>query len=294
MAKIVNSIKDIEFRFLNLHEEYTAKGKYIKKSRFGSTPCFAQAFRDSDGEVTYTIHIYKGGEAMERKCVNNFCFASLDDIKRHLRKLKKFVPSFKYKIREEKGYLIDAGGDDRTNDGKYDRYVLDLTINAGNIYHRYALNWIRYLYEFPMNMIINDAYRLKNVEGFGDLSAESLIAIVSSCVPQCQCDHRGGQSLNIYCDPLLTIGEVKARLAKEDFYSERPDGYNHSDARLSNVFPHLEDCRRVALDNLVEPESSRDILHRLSYWTSDSAFDNRVKKYREVLRAHKNRKKSQE
>ena len=136
-----------EFKYLGYHTEFSCSGDINYNMQVCA--CFARAFgrlnRD-DTSVHYVIKVYKG-DTMRGKG-SNMCFFGERQIKNHLNQLKGLFP-IKFKVR-------DSG------DEKKPHFIVELYLkNLPGTYHKYALTWTRYLYEYPYNMILMDAYRLK-------------------------------------------------------------------------------------------------------------------------------------
>lgn len=134
-----------EFKYLDYWTEYACKG-IIQRQMQGSA-CFMEIFnsfsnRDIINEQ-YKIKVYKGVEKVnEHK--SNACFLEPLQIKNHLKQIKSLFP-FKFHIRLYRNY-----------------YIIYLKLhNQPGIYHKYLLTWLRYIYEFPYNVLLLDALKLK-------------------------------------------------------------------------------------------------------------------------------------
>lgn len=157
-----------EFRFVNYYTEFSCSGDIELK--MASCACFARAFmylQEGNKSVCYIIKVYKG-DTLKQKGLSNMCFFSERQIKNHLNQLKDLFP-LKFKVY------------DSCNE-KEPHFIIELDLkDVPGMYHRYALTWTRYLYEFPYNMILMDAYKLKEDLYFRFESTANLFNLIASC-----------------------------------------------------------------------------------------------------------------
>lgn len=100
-----------------------------------------------------------------KEAANNSCFISKKELRHHLDQLKKIIP-FKATIKE----VIE-------NDCPC--YRIDLTVeDALAIQHKYILSWIRYTYEYPYCVILQEALRLRKEPEFRFESCFNLFNLI--------------------------------------------------------------------------------------------------------------------
>jgi hypothetical protein len=149
-----------EYNFLNYYTEYEAHGDFNKEKDHHA--CFAMAFKDVEdySHVSYKIYIYKE----LKNGHSNFCtIQSKKELEKYIGLVKSLF-KFKFKVEETEA-----------------EYIVSLELNnLRNIYHRYILTWIRYSYEYPYNVLMADAIKLrKNNKRFRCESLFNLFLLVS-------------------------------------------------------------------------------------------------------------------
>lgn len=157
-----------EFRFLTYYTEYSCSGTYNLK--MGARPCFGSAFNNvrNNSNIKYKIRLYPGINFCKKVSCSNACLFSKQEIRNHLLQLKALFP-FSYRVLDEM---------------KEGNKIISIHLHLKNvpaIFHKYILTWIRYLYEYPYNVILKDAYLLKEDLGLRFQSMSFLFNIVSSC-----------------------------------------------------------------------------------------------------------------
>lgn len=157
-----------EFRCLSYHTEYSCSGTYNLK--MGARICFANVFNmvNDNSNIKYKIRLYPGIDFCKKSSLSNACLFSKQEIRNHLLQLKALYP-FSYRVSDE------MKGDDKI-------IVIHLHLkNVPAIFHKYILTWVRYLYEYPYNVILKDSYRLRKDSRFRFQSISSLFNIVACC-----------------------------------------------------------------------------------------------------------------
>ena len=133
--------------------------------------CFSYVFtkvRDNSS-VKYQIVLYLGTRYSAENHKSNACIFTKQEVRNHLKLLKSLYP-LQYSVR-----------DYRDKDG-YKRLLVTLNIeNTPANFHKYALTWLRYLYEFPYNVLLRDAYTLKKERTFRFESIANLFNLTLSC-----------------------------------------------------------------------------------------------------------------
>lgn len=136
----------------------------------GVRPCFKSAFDNvrNNSNIKYKIILYPGIEFCKKARRANACLFSKQEIRNHLLQLKALY-SFSYRV---------------TDEIKEDNKIIVVHLHLKDVpatFHRYILTWIRYLYEYPYNVILKDAYLLKEDLGLRFQSMSSLFNIVACC-----------------------------------------------------------------------------------------------------------------
>lgn len=188
-----------EFEFLNYCTTYKVAGTINGSYKFAA--CFSQVFSFledteldyNDISITYTITLYKGLDYLTKHNANNACFLSKYELRNHLRILRSIYP-INYKVLDH---------DDNT-------YKVILKIEGcPKIFHKYALTWVRYAYEFPYNVLLQDVHKLKLLPIFRFESIFNLLHITISCYAIDRSIHQIPS--NNTCG-ILTTKEIKDRL----------------------------------------------------------------------------------
>ena len=234
-----------EFNYLNYHTEYSCEGD-IKKE-FLPEACFGKIFSCGKASIneTYVIRLYKGDCVLkERK--NNACFVGKDEICRHIDLAKEIIGKFTYKIEE----------------GEKDKksfYDVTIEMAGDRLNHQYVLTWVRYLYEYPFNMILADANRLKGEKGFKRETIANLFVLISSCFPSSF--DREIHLISWGTDKLLTkketVDRIKGLIEK-------------GDRRLNHIYKNIKGKKDISED-----------YKNLEYWNSDKEFKERFNYYKQ-------------
>lgn len=259
-----------EFAFLNYHTVYKCTGNYINE-RTGSDGdyCFRKIFHrrcylngKDDVKEKYIITTYKGfwktSDREGRK--NNACLFSKDEIKKHLDFVSSNIFPFKYDIKEIK-----------TKNGK-NKYEINLDIKGNFLYHKFILTWTRYLYEFPTNMLMKDAYRLAKCSEFKFINIFDLYNIVSGCYSND--NYKSDQTLS-WGGKMMSYKELRSRL-----FELKPSGGE------TGVLSEIYGDRHISRKNRLE-FSNKNEYHDIEYWESPSEFEYRKSIYLNELKSRK-------
>lgn len=154
-----------EFNYLNYCTEYSVSGSFKKPMQ--EEACFRSIFNKAtnDGDYTYTIRLYTSYKKLGEKN-NNYCFFNKSQVKNHINQLKD-LGDFKSVVIDKKDHI---------------EVIIKISQQC-NLFHRYLVSWIRYLYEFPYNVLLLDAYRLKQEKKFRFTSISNLMNICVSAYP---------------------------------------------------------------------------------------------------------------
>lgn len=200
----------VEFVYTNYHTEYSSTGTDNIPRR--SYACFASVFgspkRYKIQDNVYKVYIFKGTQLLEKARGDNNCFLNKEEISRHLSLVKGLV-KFSYRITEK---TISY------NKEKYPAYVVMLHVVGKNIYHRFILTWLRYLYEFPYNFIIREAAKVRQEEGFKRESIFNLFQLIGESIGL---GGWGGHSISNFqrVHELVSLKTLKDKLKRDEDYS---------------------------------------------------------------------------
>lgn len=202
-----------EFRLLDLHTEYGCSGDVSIK--MGVRVCFAHIFDEvqNNDHIKYRVLFHKGVDYSRATHQNSACLFTKKEIRNHLLKLKSLYP-IQFKVMDYKGNKGDP------NDQIEVQMELD---KVPAIFHKYALTWLRYLYEFPYNVFLKDAYTLKKDPIFRFESIANIFNLVLGC----------------YCGYTNTLHQIPVdTITKPLKISEVRDRIKRVDA-LNNIYKFL-------------------------------------------------------
>lgn len=145
------------FEYLSYSTIYQASGDLVFENKdLEGQACFSYIFRNvrnnKKQHIIYSIYISTDPSFIQDNRENNLCILTEEQIRFHMSYLR-FISSFKYKITKK---FID----------NYSGFRIDLDLNAiGNV-HKMFLTWIRYLYEYPYNLVLYDSFKLREEKRF--------------------------------------------------------------------------------------------------------------------------------
>lgn len=145
------------FEYINYSTIYQASGDLVFENKnLEGEACFSYIFRNVTNNkkqhIIYSIYISTDPSFIQKNHENNFCILTEEQIRFHISYLR-FISSFKYKI--TKKFIDDYSG-----------FRIDLDLNAIGIVHKMFLTWIRYLYEYPYNLVLYDSFKLREDKRF--------------------------------------------------------------------------------------------------------------------------------
>lgn len=234
-----------EFNYLNYYTKYSCSGTF--KLTNPHTACFAVAFghiREQKGSFseTYKILIYK---ASDPKILggnrSNKCFLNKQQLKNHINQLKSLMDLRITKLDEKK-----------------DHFELSVKVTGEKIYHLYYLNWARYTYEYPFNVILLDAHRLRK-----KLITES-ISNLYNIAAACYSGSYGTGHAICKGGKLYRIAELKKRL---ETLAKKGESWVNSVIERS---PNLSKVKTIPADNK---------RCNVEYWQSDEEYLKREQYY---------------
>lgn len=145
------------FEYLSYSTIYQSSGDLVFENKdLEGQACFSYIFRNvrnnKKQHIIYSIYISTDPSFVQDNLKNNLCILTEEQIRFHMSYLR-FISSFKYKI--TKKFIDDYSG-----------FRIDLDLNAiGNV-HKMFLTWIRYLYEYPYNLVLYDSFKLREEKRF--------------------------------------------------------------------------------------------------------------------------------
>lgn len=145
------------FEYINYCTIYQASGDLVFENKdLEGEACFSFIFRNVKNNkkqhIIYSIYISTDPGFIQDNHENNLCILTEEQIRFHISYLR-FISSFKYKI--TKKFIDDYSG-----------FRIDLDLNAIGIVHKMFLTWIRYLYEYPYNLVLYDSFKLREDKRF--------------------------------------------------------------------------------------------------------------------------------
>lgn len=212
---------------------------------FNKDSCFRDIFKNNNTYLRekYLIRLYKGNNILKER-ENNSYFSDKKEIKRHLKVISPLIVFEKYEfnIIEEEEY-----------------FDVTIELEADRLYHKYVLTWLRYLYEFPFNMIIKDAKRMRKEKEFRFESLSNLFVVISNCYS------------DIFDREIHLISWGSFNLLKnKQIYEKLKYLIAINDRRLNNIYENKKG------QNLVKGD-----LYDIKFWDSEDEYKKRLVIYKE-------------
>lgn len=259
------------FSFLNLRTYYRTTGEKFNLDllREGDY-CFRKVFKfryysginsipSKPFHQVYEIHMIDGvGLCESDSKYNNACLFSEKEIKRHLDWAKKNIHPFEYTLQK-----IER----KHRRATYISWSVTIDICSRFLYQKILLTWVRYLYEFPTNVITKDVYRMTRCPEFRFMNLMDLYNLASFCYPTCT-DYKTDQTLS-YGGERMTLKELRKKFSK----LERDEA---SEYILSKIFKrkmHDEPYNRPIC------KYRADGIHEIGFWTEEEEFKQRKAVY---------------
>jgi hypothetical protein len=249
-----------DFQFLDYHTEYSCKGEFEKK--MDVEICFSFIFNRISGRNVseeYEVILYKGTDFSRERHNANSCLFTKKQIRNHLRQAQGIYP-FDFYIREVPDWR-----------GGYSVFKVRLKLtNVPGTFHKYLLIWLRYMYEYPYNVILYDAYKLKQDPCFRFTSMSDLFNLVLSCFSE---DPRDIHQ--------IARNQVSKAMRKRDIREKLKNI-----RKLNNVYGKL---KKKVNNNQIPGEDGGLTTTDFEFWESDDIFERRRKPvymnvYKEVIK----------
>lgn len=218
-----------------------------------SRVCFRDAFYFGNRlkKQHYEVILIRDPEYVLNSCGLNLCLLNAKEIKKHLWLARRLF-GFSYSVEE-------------TIYNDFSAYKVILDIDAPYFYHKYLLTWLRYTYEFPFNLILNDALRMKHQY----LPKESITNLFVLCANSYQCGpecYNTGHSISVIPSNFLKEYELKARINR--IAAEN----NRYSMNVNNIYPM---AKGGGWNKISTKEGGR----YLDYWLDPETFDDRKNVY---------------
>lgn len=238
-----------EFSFLDYWTEYSCEGSISKDMK--REWCFSKVFNEvqDKSNVKYQVVLYKGTDYSKEKHASNACLFTKKEIRKHLKILKSIYP-LTYSVTDY---------DKRDN---YERIVVELSIKeVPATFHKYALTWLRYTYEYPYNVLLKDAYSLKKDPVFRFESIANLFNLAIGCF----CDNPSDiHQIPTNCvSKRMKVSEVRERIREVN--------------RLNSIYARLK-AKVKQVPTKINGFSVTDV----EYW--NEGFDQRKPIYMDVYK----------
>lgn len=236
-------MRNINFNFLNFCTRYRSVGSVDHNMR--NAACFGDIFGGPERQKnTYVIEIYFNKYEDED---NNNCHLTTEQLVEFINEIKKVI------------YF------DHSLEKHEDKYVLKFILNASKIYHKLVLTWIRYSYEFPYNMVVEECFKLKDVYGFKRITFFNLFNVI-------------GPSLNYseHGTDIHAIGRFyhfKKIMSYKDISNKIKQGFRTVNELVDYVNKPPKPFELITLPKRVKITDSK-------YWDNEQEFKKRIKVYR--------------
>lgn len=236
---------NLSFNFLNFCTIYESKGS-INKIK-GKEACFSKIFNSNYIFMSNEYHIYIDKTLKSiRNAKNNYCPFSRKEIVNFIRTAKK-IAKFNYRIKE-------------TNN----EYELIIKVKKTLEIHKYLLSYLRYLYEYPFNMYLQDTIKLSKIKEFKGISLINIFNLVSDSMK----NHERASYIHGIGEPSI-IKEIKSNT----FVRNK---LNHSGVMMNDIFPGS--TKNIKL-TYIQPNATLD------YWNNADIFLTRLQVYKNNLKA---------
>ena len=249
-----------DFQFLDYHTEYSCKGAF--KKEMDVEACFSFVFNQIDeGNVSeeYEVILYKGTAFSREHHNSNSCLFTKKQIRNHLKQAQGIYP-FDFHITEAAKWR-----------GGYNVFKIHLKLtNVPGMFHKYLLTWLRYMYEYPYNVILYDAYKLKKDPCFRFTSMSDLFNLVLGCFNE-----------NPAAIHQIAENQVSKTMLKRDIREKL-----QNIQILNNVYVKLKNKVKI---NQIPNEDGDLTTTDFEFWESDDIFERRRKPvymnvYKEIIK----------
>lgn len=247
-------MKDLKFNFLNFYTMYESKGSVDKplKREYCFSTIFYQGPNTQDNH--YVLEILKNGA---KDNYDNNCLLTTEQLVEHINEIKHFH-NFEHELFEHE-----------------DKYVLKFHIKAPRMKHKIILSWLRYSYEFPFNVALYEAFKVKNITGFKRAGLFNLFNIIGASM------HYSKHGTDIHAIGKFDV--VKSYLNWTTFKSWVDKAIKRDPkGEINYVIP----TKNIAIEYINIPNDMK--ITEMKYWINEDEFKNRIKVYKSNLKTIKN------
>lgn len=247
-----------DFQFLDYHTEYSCKGDFAKpmKQEYCFSFVFSNTNKDSVSEE-YVIILYKGIGFCKKKHKANACLFTKQQIRNHLKQAQGIYP-FRYRVTEVPNWKFRGAV-----------FQVHLTLkDVPGTFHKYILTWLRYMYEYPYNVLLCDAYKLKKEKCFRYSSISNLFNLVL-----------GSFCKNPRLIHQIAKNEISKKMSKKELQIKLKNVYE-----LNEIYTGLRKKKPM-----IPKEVLGTTVSDIEYWENNEIFDTYrkpiyMKVYKETLR----------
>ena len=245
---------NIDFKYLEFWTYYSSKGTLDKNLK--REWCFSSVFNGLKHQKNeYVLYIYNNGHLTNK---DNNCLITKEQLIEHINEINKFY-KFEYKLKTIK-----------------DGYKLEFTIDAPIIYHKIILSWLRYSYEFPFNVAIYEAFKIKEEKGFKRLTLLNLFNLIGATM---YCTKHGTS--------IHAIGkfyEWKKLINYKEFRKLIEENRRRDETcAINDIIPVLYDDDLKTLELPVDKR-----INHTNYWEDEKEYKKILKLYKNNLKTLKN------
>lgn len=174
----------MDFKYSNLCTIYSCSGACSLERR--ERPCYHSAVENlrsnsSNNFINYSIIVLDGESYAISANVKNACYLNKQQIKTHLKQINKYLNKpvkFTVTNTDYKGFSA---------------FKIDISITGSKRDHLFALTWIRHLYEYPFNLILLDAHRLRRDPKYTFTSYLNLCCLIKGAMKHSGLPYRTDQ-----------------------------------------------------------------------------------------------------
>lgn len=249
-----------DFQFLYYYTEYSCKGAFEKG--MNARACFSFVFNHTSEQnisEEYEVILYKGTDFSREKHNSNSCLFTKKQIRNHLRQAQGIYP-FDFRITEVTDW-----------EGGYNVFKVHLKLtNVPGTFHKYLLTWLRYMYEYPYNVILYDAYKLKKDPCFRFTSMSDLFNLVLVCFNEHTSDIH--QIARCQVNKTMLKRDIREKLKNIKV--------------LNNIYDRL---KNKVINDEIPNEDGGLTTSDFEFWESDDIFERRRKPvymnaYKEIIK----------
>ena len=239
-------MRNVNFNFLNFCTRYKVDGTQYKAMRTES--CFSDVFSGPRHQANdYTIEIFF---EKYRDNDNNNCWLTTEQLTEYIEEVRKLI-HFEYTLKKNEN-----------------KYILKFKLNAPLLYHKFVLSWIRYAYEFPYNMIVEECFKLKETKGFKRINFFNLFNIVGPSLNY-ECHGTTIHAIGVLHEfkELVTYKTLIKTLKKLDARERVNNILEVVDGKVKKDVQYIKTPRNLSIENS-------------NYWDDNKEFKKRIKVYK--------------